>query len=182
MSSSTDEITGPYLVREPCLADVDACAELHVRIWRHTYRGIMADEVVEALSVEGFRPMWSSVATAYEQGTVAQDGRAFRVAFVEGEPVGFVMTGPALDEDAPTPRQVWALNVAPEHQGTGLAQRLLDGALGEGPGYLWVAQGNDRAIRFYQRNGFVLDGSSALDRHDGVTELRMVREADPSAR
>lgn len=164
-----------YELREPRPADVDACTQLHARIWRETYRGIMPDEVVDRLSPEGFRPTWERVAQAYQQGTVPQDGRAFRVAFVDGEPVGFVMTGPALDDDPPSPRQVYALNVAPERQGTGLAQRLLAEAFGDGPGYLWVARGNDRAVRFYERHGFVLDGTAAEDRHDGLTELRMVR-------
>lgn len=164
-----------YEIREPGLDDVEGFAALHVRVWQETYRGIMDDEVVDALAVETFRPMWYAVANAYATGAVAADGRAVRVALLDGEPVGFVMVGPARDEQAPAPRQVWSLNVAPEHQGSGIAQRLLDEAFGPGPGYLWVAEGNERAIRFYDRNGFALDGAAAQDQHDGVTELRMVR-------
>ncbi|AXH96108.1 GNAT family N-acetyltransferase [Ornithinimicrobium avium] len=164
-----------YLLREPAAGDVEGFAELHVRVWREAYRGLMADEVVDALSVETFRPIWSSIARAHAEGAVVDDGRAMLVAVLGEEPVGFVMVGPARDEDAPAPRQVWSLNVAPEHQGSGVAQRLLDEAFGDGPGYLWVAQRNSRAIRFYERNGFALDGTQAQDRHDGVTELRMVR-------
>lgn len=165
-----------YLVREPVPEDVEGFARLHVRVWRETYRGLMADEVVDGLSVETFRPIWYSIARAYSTGAVLDDGRAMRVALLGEEPVGFVMVGPARDEDAPAPRQVWSLNVAPEHQGSGVAQRLLDEAFGDGPGYLWVARGNARAIRFYERNGFALDGTESQDQHDGVTELRMVRQ------
>lgn len=166
-----------YLVREPGPQDVEGFAHLHVRVWRETYRGLMADEVVDGLSVETFRPIWYSISRAYATGAVLDDGRAMRVALLEEEPAGFVMVGPARDEDPPCPRQVWSLNVAPEHQGSGVAQRLLDEAFGAGPGYLWVARGNARAIRFYERNGFVLDGTESHDQHDGVTELRMVRPA-----
>lgn len=47
--------------------------------------------------------------------------------------------------------------------------------LGNGAAYLWVAKGNERAIRFYQRHGFAADGAENVDRDDGITEIRMVR-------
>ena len=166
-----------YLVREPRPEDVEGFAALHARVWQETYRGIMDDEVVDGLSVDDFRPRWYAVTRAYAEGTVPDDGRAIRVALLAGEPAAFLMVGPGMDEDAPAPRQVWSLNVAPEHQGTGLAQRLLDETLGRGPAYLWVARGNRRAIRFYERNGFALDGTQSGQQHDGVVEVRMVRPA-----
>ncbi|WP_414899266.1 GNAT family N-acetyltransferase [Serinicoccus sp. CUA-874] len=63
----------------------------------------------------------------------------------------------------------------PRAPGTGLAQELLRRALGEQAAYLWVAQGNHRAVRFYEQQGFALDGAQNLDGHEGVVELRMVR-------
>lgn len=166
-----------YLVREPRPEDVEGFATLHVRVWQETYRGIMEDEAVDALSVDDFRPRWYAVTKAYAQGSVPQDGRAIRVALLDGEPAGFIMVGPGMDDDAPAPRQVWSLNVAPEHQGTGIAQRLLEETLGDGAAYLWVARGNARAVRFYERNGFALDGTESALQHDGVVEARMVRTA-----
>nr|WP_269087360.1 hypothetical protein [Serinicoccus sp. CUA-874] len=38
-----------------------------------------------------------------------------------------------------------------------------------------MAQGNHRAVRFYEQQGFALDGAQNLDGHEGVVELRMVR-------
>jgi ribosomal protein S18 acetylase RimI-like enzyme len=174
-SGSTAGDATAYLVREPRHEDVEGFATLHVRVWQQAYRGIMTEEAVESLSVDDFRPRWYTVTKAYAQGTVPDDGRAVRVALLGDEPAGFIMVGPGMDDDAPSPRQVWSLNVAPEHQGTGIAQRLLDETLGEGPAYLWVAKGNDRAVRFYERNGFVLDGTESAVQHDGVVEVRMVR-------
>ncbi|WP_298748812.1 GNAT family N-acetyltransferase [uncultured Serinicoccus sp.] len=170
-----DGVPGAWEIREPRLGDPEPFALLHARVWRETYRGIMADEVVDALEPEQFRPLWEQVAAAYAQGRVADDGRGFLVALVGGEPAGFCMHGPAREEDAPVPHQVWSLNVAPEHQGSGLAQELLLRTLGERSAYLWVARGNHRAVRFYERQGFALDGAENLDGHDGVVELRMVR-------
>ena len=171
------EVPGPaaYLLRDPVLADVEPFAQLHARVWQETYRGLMDDEVVDGLSADTFRPLWYSVAQAYARGTVPADGRRIRVAVLDDDPAGWLMCGPARDEDAPTPNQLWALNVAPGHQGRGLGSRLMAEVLGPGPAYLWLAEGNDRAVRFYERHGFELDGAVSDDRHAGVREARMVR-------
>ncbi len=47
--------------------------------------------------------------------------------------------------------------------------------LGDAAAYLWVARGNERAIRFYRRHDFAEDGTESTDQHDGITEIRMVR-------
>ncbi|WP_130011914.1 GNAT family N-acetyltransferase [Serinicoccus sediminis] len=174
---TADARSGDWEVREPRAGDAEPFARLHARVWRETYRGIMSDEVVDALEPEQFRPVWEQVVAAYAAGRVPDDGRGFVVGLVGDEPAGFCMHGPSRDEDPPVPHQVWSLNVAPEHQGSGLAQELLLRSLGERAAYLWVAQGNHRAVRFYERQGFVLDGAENLDGHDGVVELRMVRRA-----
>lgn len=164
-----------YQLRHPRAEDVDALAEVHCRVWQQAYRGLMEDRVVDALTPEQFRPGWQRWAQGYAGPAAAPSDRACVVALADGAPVAFLAHGAPRDEHPPAPHQLWALNVLPEHQGTGLAQRLMDEVFGNRAAYLWVARGNDRAIRFYERNGFVLDGTQATDQHDGVTELRMVR-------
>lgn len=166
-----------YTLRRPTRSDTVAFSTLHADVWRATYRGLMDDAVLDALEPSAFAATWMAVGSGYDEGTIPDDGRGFWVATLGEEPVGFVFFGPGRDEDPPVERQLHALNVHPDHHGTGVAQRLLDEGLGPGPAYLWVAEGNARAIRFYERNGFTLDGTRASDHHDGVVELRMVRRA-----
>ena len=64
---------------------------------------------------------------------------------------------------------------AAEHRGTGLARHLMAVVLGGRPAYLWVDGGSMRAITFYERHGFLADGHEAVDKSDGITEVRMVR-------
>jgi ribosomal protein S18 acetylase RimI-like enzyme len=60
--------------------------------------------------------------------------------------------------------------------GTGIGQALLDEVLGEEPAMLWVAKENPRAIAFYRRNGFELDGAEEVDPSmPSITHARMVR-------
>ncbi|MFK5633216.1 MULTISPECIES: GNAT family N-acetyltransferase [unclassified Ornithinimicrobium] len=181
MSPAPDPRAAAYLLRSPVLEDVEPFATLHARVWESTYRGLVGDELLDDLSADTFRPLWYSVAQAYAHGTVPEDGRRIRVAVLDDEAAGWIMCGPARDENPPTPEQLWVLNVAPEHQGRGLGARLMDEVLGPGPAYLWVAQRNDRAVRFYERHGFALDGATDTA-HGGMTEVRMARPSHPGER
>lgn len=43
--------------------------------------------------------------------------------------------------------------------GTGLGQALFDAVLAPNePAYLWYIKGNERAVKFYERNGFTVEG------------------------
>ena len=59
--------------------------------------------------------------------------------------------------------------------GSGLGQAMLDAALpGRRPAYLWVFTDNVRAVRFYERNGFVPDGLK-VDSGESWGSMPMVR-------
>lgn len=176
-----------YTIRPPHARDVDALGALHCRVWQEAYVGLMDEAAFAELTPERFARGWGQrllpgdgVQAGEQHEHLLVEGRSARgervaVAECADGLVGFISVGPAREEDAPTDTQLWAINVLAEHYGTGVAQELMDGALGEGPAYLWVAEGNDRAIRFYERNHFRLDGAQATDRDDGLLELRMVR-------
>lgn len=176
-----------YIIRPPRGEDVESLGAVHCRVWQEAYVGLLDEAAFAELTPERFargwarrlRPEGGRPSPEQEQILLLQ-GRSARgewvaVAEHEGHLVGFISVGPARDEDAPTDTQLWAINVVSDHLGTGVAQHLMDQVLGDRPAYLWVAEGNDRAIRFYERNHFRLDGAQATDRDDGLVELRMVR-------
>ena len=107
--------------------------------------------------VDGFR---AGIATA-------PDNAGAWVAETEGEIVGVaVRRGDELS----------ALYVVPSAWGSGAAQALivsaLDGVTGEV--VLWVGEDNSRARRFYEREGWSLDGESRTSEL-GPTEVRYRR-------
>ena len=63
------------------------------------------------------------------------------------------------------------------HHGSGLGQRLLDAAIGDGPAFLWVAEDNPRARAFYSRNGFRWDGLQRTE--PGFEDMAVVRLVRP---
>jgi len=89
----------------------------------------------------------------------------------------------AVDEDAVVallslvPGWIEHLYVAPERIGTGIGRRLLELAKERSDGrlQLWTFQVNERARRFYERNGFTVveltDGSRNEERQPDVRYL-----------
>ena len=82
------------------------------------------------------------------------------------------------------PGWIEQLYVDPDHLGEGIGRLLLDKAKGRQPDglLLWTFQVNDRARRFYERNGFeavqMTDGSGNQERQPDV-QYRWQPTADP---
>jgi ribosomal protein S18 acetylase RimI-like enzyme len=162
-----------FTIRTPTLDDAAALADLHVSTWRETYSHLLPDGFFSPQFVQGRREMWDRV---------LRDPRndvSVRVAESDGSLIGFAMVGPGAGlegEEPPRARQLYAIYVRAAHHGTGVGQTLLDETLGAGSAALWVAKENPRAIRFYERNGFRLDGVEQIDpAAPAITDARMLR-------
>ena len=167
---------GEYEVRPPRLDEAAECARVHVRVWREAYAGLMRPEALADLDPATRVPLFERVA----RGGLPEGDELFVAVHrpddgARGSVVGMVSAGPGRDDDAPTALELRAINVLAAHHGTGVAQRLLDRAVGDRPAYLWVVEGNERAQAFYRRNGFRIDGGRKRDVDLGVDEVRMSR-------
>ncbi len=166
-----------YTVGDLDAKDAQQLGRVHYEVWRATYSDSLSPEALDELDPERFADRWLTLASRRDRDGALPGGQVTRIGFHGGTAVGFVTVGPARDLGAPIDWQLWALNVLPAHHGSGLAQLLIADALGDRDAYLEVEQGNDRAIAFYTRQGFVLDGHRT-ERDDGMTELRMVRRGE----
>lgn len=160
-----------YEIRPADVTDAPSLGRAHVRIWQEAYAGLMDADYLAGLDPRARGERW---ATIIEQMPPAQRTRV-AVHRASGEVVGFVTVDTARDDDPATPTELWAINVLADHHGTGVAQALLDAALGDDDAYLWVVEGNERAQSFYRRNGFAVDGGRKRDERLGVDERRMTR-------
>ena len=88
--------------------------------------------------------------------------------------IGFVNAGLGREPLPHFEIQLYALYVRAAWWGTGVGHALFASAVGDRSAYLWVLEGNDRAIRFYERQGFRFDGAGH-DEPEG-RHVRMVRE------
>ncbi|MDH2413685.1 GNAT family N-acetyltransferase [Nocardioides sp. CER19] len=153
-------------IRPAEVSDAEALAPLHVQVWDEAYTGLMPQRVLDDRQA---RPMQEKVERWRER--IAWPHGATWVADDDGGLVGFVSIGRGRDGSGDL--EVMALYVRRAHYGTGLGHRLLDTAIGDRPAYLWVLDGNARAIGFYERHGFAFDGQ--VEEEPEGLHRRMVR-------
>ena len=153
-------------IRTAVPADAEALTRLHLDCWDDAYTGLIPQEILDARRDDVDRRVerWRTIVG---QGTTI-------VAEHDGGLIGFACAGPGRD-DGPldVPLELQAIYVRAAHWGTGLGHALLDRAVGDADCYLWVLDGNDRSIRFYERHGFRRDGGTS-DGPEGP-HVRMVR-------
>lgn len=155
-------------------ADREGKALVHHTAWRETYAGIMDPRVLAWSTPEHCREM----AERYPENTLvlldrAQNDRVAGFACYLHRAREFV--------SVPDASEVTALYLLREYQGQGLGRLLLENTLARLPGprtALFVLEGNDRAVGFYERMGFRLTGHALHETINGgeITELEMVRE------
>ena len=144
-------------------------AFVHWKTWHEAYPGLVSAEYLEKLTLEKCEEIahrWS------ENILVAKDKE--RV-------VGFVGFGDR-GEEAPGFGEIFAMYVLPEYHGTGVAQKLMEAGLAQLKDYpeicLWVLRENRRAIRFYEKCGFLPNGDESYSPNCQAEEIRMVLHRD----
>ncbi|MFF2244014.1 GNAT family N-acetyltransferase [Arthrobacter sp. NPDC058130] len=150
-------------VRAATEDDAARLAEIHIAAWRATYRGVMTDEYLDGLDAERAATAWRRNILEPREGTlhlVVQSG---------DEVVGFAILGPATGDTATGTGQVHAINVHPDWWAQGAGSILFAAAeqmfieRGYRRAFLWVAAGNNRAISFYNKRGWLDDGATLED-------------------
>ncbi len=150
-------MTPSLTLRPYAEADEDAAIELWRRTWQKHY-----PHIDFTARLPWWRERWRKELVPVAKVVMAQD---------KSEIVGFVTVDPTnmyLDQ----------LAVAPEYWGTGVALALLDEAKRISPNglNLLVNKDNTRAIRFYEKHGFVYDGDDK-NPVSGIAVNRMVWRA-----
>lgn len=172
-------------IREPHPSDAGAMGALHVRAWQRAYRGLMPDDYLAQLSIDERVDLWTEA--------LGRDPRTRSVRYVaeqdDGTVVGFLVAGPRGGDESAEVGEVYALNVEPDAWGTGAGRALLEAGTtflrdaGFDEAILWVVPGNQRARRFYERNGWADDGAQREEEVFGVAvpEVRYRRSLDGPA-
>jgi lincosamide nucleotidyltransferase A/C/D/E len=150
--------TGDDPIRSASLDDVAAVAAIRHRSWKSAYAGLMPDAVLDAMDIgANLARDWSFVSSP----PTARHG-----VLVAGEPgsvVGIAVMGPEADDDDVA--VIYRLYMDPTAYGLGIGARLLAEATEwlQQRDYkqltLWVLDGNVRAQRFYEREGWQCDGT-----------------------
>jgi GNAT superfamily N-acetyltransferase len=139
-------------------SSVVALAQCHIDCWRESYQGLVAKHILDAFDVDRRAQQWRRIH--------AEQNPAVYQAVSDDVVLGFA---------AATEAELDALYVRRAYWGTGLADELIEAAIGDKSVRLWVFEANLRAQKFYRRHGFTPDQISRIEPFTGLTEVRMSR-------
>ena len=146
--------------------EIEGKSLVHWQTWREAYDNLLPAEYQETMTLDRCR----FFSQKYPENTlIAMDGKKV---------VGFISYGNYRDETIQA-GEIIALYVLKDYYGKGVSKQLMHAAfvaLGQfSEIYLWVLKDNKRAIAFYQKMVFTIDGQEKiLELGKPVKELRMV--------
>ena len=158
--------------------DALGIAAVHVRGWQSAYAAFLDPAWLAALSADEWRAGW-------DRRLALPDRISPLVAVAGGRVVGFAGFGP-VEAEYPLLEgyaELYTLYVDPDHYSQGIGAALLRKALGvlSKSGYravaLWCYEPNKGARRFYEREGWRLNGERR-SYDSGPDAVRYVRELD----
>ncbi|WP_449408186.1 N-acetyltransferase family protein [Microbacterium maritypicum] len=176
------------VIRDARVEDARGVAVVHVDSWRAAYVGLIDQEVLDRQSVDARTTMWSAwiERSLAGESTDGYGSVAHRLVVAEsgGRILGWASYGRGRDDETGDDGEVAGLYAHPDAWSQGVGSALLrhaEDALrteGRRHAYLWVLDGNERAIGFYRAHGWATDGGEKFGEGgsvDGLHELRMSR-------
>jgi diamine N-acetyltransferase len=159
-------------------SDANLLARIGETTFRETYSADTSAEEMDQYVAHAF-------ARATIERELARPGSSFFVALVDGAPAGYLKTNTGDVQTELREKQgfeIESLYVLREFQGSGVGRRLLDCAIEEarrqGAEYVWLGvwERNEKARRFWEKQGFIEFGSHPFQFGDvGHTDLMLKR-------
>jgi GNAT superfamily N-acetyltransferase len=147
-----------FRVRAARPEDAELIAGVHVQAWRESYRGLVPDRVIEALSVERNTQMWADI-LAGGDSSIVHVVEQVGAGGIEPEVVGFGSASATRTPELGRGGEVTAIYLLEKCKRRGIGRVLLIGLLralaeyGHRSAGLWVLAGNYRTRRFYEALG-----------------------------
>lgn len=136
------------------VADMEGKGYVHWKSWQESYAGIVSADYLASMTLEKCvekAKQWP------DNILIAKDGE--RV-------IGFAAYGSADTEDIGPCGMIYGLYLLEEYQGRGIGCQLMQAAMAKMAEQeavaLWVFKENAKAIRFYERSGFLADGTEKV--------------------
>ncbi|HVH50999.1 MAG TPA: GNAT family N-acetyltransferase [Gaiellaceae bacterium] len=152
-------------IRPATVDDAAEIAHVHVRTWQAAYEHVFGAERLGGINLERRTAAWQRALSEHP------DEPSF-VAEEDGRIVAFASVGPSRDAEGAG--ELFAIYALPVAWGSGAGQALMQAALDAlreaayTEAVLWVLEDNPRARRFYEREGWAVDGTQRAGEHMGV--------------
>ncbi len=144
---------------------------VHYKAWHEAYKNLIDGGYLEGVTIEGC----VEKAQKYPDNTiVAKDG---------DKVIGFVCYGAYRDDTLSEHGEIYAIYVLADYYSKKVGYELMNAAFKVLSEYkkiaVWVLEGNERAVKFYEKYGFRFDGKEMeITLGSLCTELRMICEVN----
>jgi ribosomal protein S18 acetylase RimI-like enzyme len=150
------------IIRQATTDDSLSIAKVHVASWQCAYKGILSEDYLCKLNVD--------ISNNNFKKAISQNVETFFVAESNDTIIGFCAIGPTRDpiDNERITAEIYALYLFPEFFGKGIGKLLLENAekyfyqKEHSQFVLWVLEKNEQARKFYEKSGFITDGSSQI--------------------
>ena len=164
-------------LRTATIHDTKDIARIHVDTWKQAYQGIVPKKYLASLSKEIHEKKWEHTLTNSPAGTLV-------ILSENSYIVGWASTGPSRDDDNRNVGELYAIYLDHQHWGQGIGKKLMESSISKllKNGFknitIWVLEANIRARRFYEKLGFVYDGTNKIINIGGeeLSEIRYHKE------
>lgn len=158
-------------IRNATASDAYDFAYVLCESWKAAYKSIITpDEMAKNTEIEK--------RGAFFEKLIPSGKGQFFIGYDENKPCGICSTCPSRDVDMKDFGEIVAIYTLSEYWGKGVGMMLMDTALAglKRQGYdrvmLWAFEANSRARRFYEKYGFIFDGTY---KESGFTNAKEVR-------
>lgn len=166
--------TSSFEIRAATVRDAQAIAAIEISAAQAAYQSLLSGQPLSTFSAEKRLAYWrEAIEFSEPQVYVAVDGE---------QVIGFVGFDRSRDPGTPpTTGEIWAIYAATSHWGQGVGLALWDaareGLLEEGCNKvtLWLALGNQRALRFHELAGFKREMASINVAPMGALKVELIR-------
>lgn len=156
-------------LRKADIDDARGIAEVHVKTWKHAYKGQIPDMYLANLSVEKRLTKWNDILIKNDPE------KANFVAELEGRIIGFCSVGPTREAgNSNASAELYSIYVDPEYAGKGAGSMLMKECLqflkqkACKKVTLRVLETNTATREFYERKGWIQEGLPRVDEIDGL--------------
>ena len=147
-----------FYIRKAVLSDAERCAAIHISSWEFAYSSFISADILEQRKNKRYF-QWKKL--------LADSNDNHYVAVFEDKIIGIITLDTPRDEDLSAETyELTGLYFDPEYIGGGFGKLTMDWIIKyvSDKGYmqisLWVLSNNKRAKLFYEKAGFVPDGTS----------------------
>ena len=139
------------VIRKVTIADIPEIARINVECWKHNYKGIIAQDLLDDMSVEKTIQRW------IEHFEEMQVNKAFYLKEIDGKIVGFISWGINDDPQVEYENEITWLYVDVQQQSKHIGKELFEKLLEDekfkvcDSFYLRTLKDNPQSNRFYQK-------------------------------